>query len=46
MGNLILESQDEGTAKYEMSHQAGSQTYFFPVIFIQDEHGAWQIYNF
>jgi hypothetical protein len=46
MGELIFESQDEGTAKYEMIHQAGPETYLFPVIFIKNDRGIWQIYKF
>ncbi len=46
MGNLIFVSQETGKEKYEMQHQAGSTTYLFPVIFIKDENGSWQIYNF
>ncbi len=46
MGDLILDSQEAGKVKYEMLHQAGSETYLFPVIFIQDEQGNWKIYNF
>ncbi|MBN2020782.1 MAG: hypothetical protein JW749_11235 [Sedimentisphaerales bacterium] len=46
MGNLTLISQDEGRAVYEMSHQDGSTTYSFPVVFIKDEGGNWKIYNF
>ena len=48
MGDLILKSASEidGEVKYEMTHQVGSETYLFPVIFIKDEHGNWQIYNF
>ncbi|MDD5327642.1 MAG: hypothetical protein PHY02_07505 [Phycisphaerae bacterium] len=46
MGNLILDSQDEGKIKYEMQHQVGAETYLFPVIFIKDDQGAWRIYSF
>lgn len=46
MGDSILESQEEGKIKYEMKHQVGSETYLFPVIFMQDEQGSWKIYNF
>ncbi|MGB7582132.1 MAG: dockerin type I domain-containing protein [Sedimentisphaerales bacterium] len=48
MGDLILKSTSEidGEIKYEMTHQVSSATYLFPVIFIKDEHGNWQIYNF
>jgi len=48
MGDLILKSDSEvdGEVKYEMTHQVGSETYLFPVIFIKDEHWNWQIYNF
>jgi hypothetical protein len=46
MGELILDSQEEGEVKYEMLHQDGATTYLFPVIFIRDEQGNWQIYNF
>lgn len=46
MGTLTLESQDEDTAVYEMTHQDGSITYSFPVVFIKDEYGSWKIYNF
>ena len=48
MGDLILKSDSEvdGEVKYEMTHQVGSGTYLFPVIFIKDEHWNWQIYNF
>ncbi len=46
MGELILDSQEEGKAKYEMLHKVGDETYLFPVIFVQDEHGRWKIYNF
>jgi hypothetical protein len=45
MGDLISDSQEEGKARYEMRHQVGSETYLFPVFFIQDEHGTWQIYG-
>jgi hypothetical protein len=46
MGNLILYPEEGRKAKYEMLHQVGSATYLFPVIFIKDEHGNWQIYSF
>lgn len=46
MGTLTLESQDEGRAVYEMTHQDGSTTYSFPVVFIKDDDGNWKIYNF
>lgn len=46
MGELTLSSQDEGTAIYEMTHQDGSTTYSFPVVFIKDDDGNWKIYNF
>jgi hypothetical protein len=46
MGTLTLESQDEDAAVYEMTHQDGSTTYSFPVVFIKDDDGNWKIYNF
>lgn len=48
LGDLILksESEIEGEVKYEMTHQAGSETYLFQVIFIRDEQGTWKIDNF
>jgi hypothetical protein len=48
IGDLILKSGSEidGEVKYEMTHQVGSETYLFPVIFIKDEDGSWRIYNF
>jgi hypothetical protein len=46
MGELILDSQEEGKVKYEMKHQDGEETYLFPVIFTQDEQGSWKILNF
>lgn len=46
MGTLTLESQEEGRAVYEMTHQDGSITYSFPVVFIKDDDGNWKIYNF
>jgi hypothetical protein len=46
MGDLILDSQQEGEVKYEMRHQVGSATYLFPVIFMKDEDGNWKIDNF
>jgi hypothetical protein len=46
MGALTLESQDEGRAVYEMTHQDGDITYLFPVVFIKDDDENWKIYNF
>jgi len=46
MGTIVLESQDGGRAVYEMTHQDGSTTYSFPVVFIRDDDGSWKIYNF
>ncbi|MGA2092174.1 MAG: hypothetical protein ABSH16_02040 [Sedimentisphaerales bacterium] len=46
IGTLILQSQDEDTTVYEMTHQDGDTTYSFPVIFIKDSDGNWKIYNF
>jgi hypothetical protein len=46
VGELILDSQEEGKNKYEMRHKVGPDTYLFPVIFIKDEDGIWKIYNF
>jgi hypothetical protein len=46
MGTLTLESQDEGRAVYEMTHQNGATTYSFPVVFIKDDDGNWKIHNF
>jgi hypothetical protein len=46
MGTLILQSQDEGRAVYEMTHQDGATTYSFPVVFIKDDDGNWKICNF
>ena len=48
MGDLILKSDSEvdGEVKYEMTHQVGSETYLFPVIFIKDDDGSWKIDNF
>ncbi|MBN2018602.1 MAG: hypothetical protein JW749_00060 [Sedimentisphaerales bacterium] len=48
MGDLILisNSETDGIAKYEMRHQAGSETYLFPVIFRKNEQEIWQIYGF
>ena len=46
MGNLIFDSEEAGKEKYEMTHQVGSETYLFPVIFIKDDDGNWRIYNF
>jgi len=46
MGALILESQEEGRAVYEMTHQDGATTYSFPVVFIKDDDGNWKIHNF
>lgn len=48
MGNLILKTGSEldGVVKYEMTHQFGSETYLFPVIFRKDEQDIWQIYGF
>jgi hypothetical protein len=46
MGTLVLQSQDEDTAIYEMTHQDGSTTYSFPVVFIKNDDGNWKIYNF
>ena len=46
MGDLILDSQEDGKVKYEMRHQVGATTYLFPVIFIKGEDENWEIYNF
>lgn len=46
MGDLILDSKEEGKVKYEMKHQVGPETYLFPVIFIKDEQENWKIYDF
>jgi hypothetical protein len=46
MGDLIFDSEEKGKEKYEMLHQKGEVKYLFPVIFIKDEHGTWQIYGF
>jgi len=46
MGTLTLQSQDEGRAVYEMTHQNGPTIYKFPVVFIKDDDGNWKIYNF
>jgi hypothetical protein len=48
MGDLILKSDSEieGEIKYEMRHQVGSETYLFPVIFIKNEKGIWEIERF
>jgi hypothetical protein len=44
MGQMSLESQDEGMAVYELSNSAG--TMFYPVVFIQDDDGNWKIIAF
>jgi hypothetical protein len=48
MGDLILKSDSaiEGEVKYEMTHQAGLETYLFPVVFVKDEQESWKIDNF
>ena len=46
MGELTLESSGPNTAKYEMAHQSGGQTLYFPVFFVKDELGNWKISKF
>ena len=46
LGDLTLSSQASIKAVYEMAHQDGEQTYSFPVVFVRDEHGNWEIFNF
>jgi DNA-binding beta-propeller fold protein YncE len=46
MGQMTLSSQISGTVKYEMLHQAGGQTFSFPVTFVRDEMGNWKISSF
>ncbi len=45
MGALTFERQRNGEVIYEMLHQDGGQTYSFPVFFIRDEDGNWEIYS-
>jgi sugar lactone lactonase YvrE len=44
MGQMTLESQDEGMAVYELSNAAGTLSY--PVVFSKDEMGNWKIIAF
>jgi hypothetical protein len=47
MGDLILISIDEDTAKYEMLHdEGGGVISSFPVYFSKDANGNWKIYCF
>jgi hypothetical protein len=43
---LILNLETDGIARYEMRHQASSETYLFPVVFRKNEQEIWQIYGF
>jgi hypothetical protein len=44
MGELSLESMDEGIAIYEISNSTGTQ--FYPVVFTFDDDGNWKIVIF
>jgi len=44
MGELSLESIDEGIAIYEISNGTGTQ--FYPVVFTLDDDGNWKISKF